>query len=116
MNEDVFGSMLASADQATHMTKDSFLRSTMPTGSFLEAKQSNRIDELMMQNQFTERINRNNTVQARSIADSRAFPCPLLKFMSATRDLEQIKFQLEVNHYDNDSREDHHEEVKKSLG
>ena len=69
-----------------------------------------------MNNQFLERNNRAQTVQERSIADAHAFPCPFLKFLSGTRDLEQIKFQLEVNHYDNDSREDYHEEVKKTLG
>ena len=88
----------------------------MPTGSFLEVKQTNKIDELMMNNKFMERNSRANTLQTRSIADAQAFPCPFLKFLSGTRDLEQIKFQLEVNHYDNDSREDHHEEVKKTLG
>ena len=43
------------------------------------------------------------------------FPCPFLRFVSTTRDVEHLKFQLDVNHCDNDRR-DQVEETKETLG
>ena len=105
-------SILHSADNATR-SKDS-LRSTIG-GTLLEPSP---IDSILIRNEQLERMNRKYTVQhlpnvSKTITGS--FPCPFLRFVSATRDLEHLKFQLDVNHCDNDRR-DQIEESKETLG